>query len=53
MNGKEFFMDSIIKRHRCLSAFTSYFIDYEGNLKLCLLIPALDNIKEEDLRDLL
>lgn len=52
-NGKEFFMDSLLKHHRCLSVFTNNFIDYDGSFKLCPLLPALGNVKEEGLQGLL
>lgn len=52
-NGKEFFMDSLVKHHRCLSVFTNNFIDYDGSFKLCPLLPALGNVREESLQGLL
>ncbi|HHT9106666.1 MAG TPA: radical SAM/SPASM domain-containing protein [Candidatus Wujingus californicus] len=52
-SGKGFFMESVVKHHRCLSVFSDNFIDYDGSFKLCPLLPAIGNVKEENLQDIL
>ena len=52
-NGMGFFMDLVVKDHKCLSVFTNNFIDYDGSFKLCPFLPPLGNVKEKSLRVLL
>ena len=47
----KFFFFDIVNKFNCIKLFKSVFIDYDGSLKPCPVLPSIGNIKEGSFKD--